>query len=109
MKDKPASPDPRWSDPRWDDRVKRIARDGGWLLEDFQLRARLSVWDRRRMGEAILEAEERLAAEPPRHQPTPIATPEQAQEAYARLDSERAAATELGISKTQLRRLLGKD
>lgn len=38
---------------------------------------------------------------------TPRATRVAAEEAYRRLNSERKAADELGISKTQLRRLLG--
>jgi hypothetical protein len=37
----------------------------------------------------------------------PIATPEDAVEAFERLGSDRKAAVELGISRTQLRRLRG--
>lgn len=39
----------------------------------------------------------------------PIATPPEAEAAYLEFKSERKAAGALGISKTQLRRLLGKD
>ena len=46
---------------------------------------------------------------PKRRRPSPVATPDEAAAAYAEHRSERKAAAALGISKTQLRRLLGLD
>jgi hypothetical protein len=98
------------SDPRWDDRVETIAREG-WSLDDVKLRATLSRLDRRRFEQAILDIEERHGSGELRHNDTRdrFASPEQAAAAYAELKSERKAAAALHISRTHLRRLLGKD
>lgn len=63
---------------------------------------------RERVSEAFAaRAEQRRGSEP--ETVGPIATPEQAHRAFAEYQSDRKAAAALGISRTQLRRLRGKD
>jgi hypothetical protein len=58
----------------------------------------------KRAGMALLAA--LRGKRPSRRRPEPVATPEQAMVAYRQYGSERAAASALGISKTQLHGLI---
>ena len=81
------------------------------LVQDYVLRREAGPTSPLRLEDAAIAyvAALKQVASHQRKRPDPIARPEEAEAAYAEHGSERKAAHALGISKTQLRRLLGKD
>lgn len=90
---------------------KQAARLLEWSIEEIVEQAEKEIpggttpVERRLLREDLARAGTAPAV---RRTPGPIATEAQAHDAYRRLLSERKAASELGISRTQLRRLLGR-
>lgn len=82
---------------------------GGVIAQGTHMRADDPIVKRYPEQFADLDAPPDTLAPATEGRTEPIATPEQAEAAYAEHGSEREAARALGVSKTHLRRLLGKD
>lgn len=89
------------------DRGRRANGDSVWELWCVDCRARLILINGRPESQAEAPAQEPTLDKPTPTRAEPIATPAEADAAYAEYGSDRKAAKALGISRTHLRRLRG--